>query len=75
LVLTFGLGVKTKADSIEIEWPSGQVERLSNISASQTVTIQEGKGVMGSRPYQTTKHYDRGAVRESHTASLSPENR
>jgi len=51
LVLTFGLGKEAKADSLEVQWPSGQVDKLSNISASQTVTIQEGKGVMASRPY------------------------
>jgi hypothetical protein len=51
LVLTFGLGTQSKADSLEVQWPSGQVDKLSNISASQTVTIQEGNGVMASRPY------------------------
>jgi len=51
IVLTFGLGKEAKADSLEVQWPSGQVDKLSNISASQTVTIQEGKGVMASRPY------------------------
>ena len=51
LVLTFGLGSESKADSLEVQWPSGQVDKLSNISAGQTVTIQEGKGVMATRPY------------------------
>jgi hypothetical protein len=51
LVLTFGLGAKTKADSVEVQWPSGQLDKLSNIAAGQTVTIQEGKGVVASRPY------------------------
>jgi len=51
LVLTFGLGTGSKADSVEVQWPSGQVDKLSNISAGQTVTIQESKGVMTSRPY------------------------
>jgi hypothetical protein len=51
LVLTFGLGAKTKADSVEIQWPSGQVDKLSNIDAGQTITVQEGKGVIGSRLY------------------------
>jgi enediyne biosynthesis protein E4 len=51
LVLTFGLGAQTKADSIEIQWPSGQVDKLSNIAAGQTVTVQEAKGVIASRPY------------------------
>ena len=51
LVLTFGLGMQSKADSLEVQWPSGQVDKLTNISAGQTVTIQEGKGVMASRLY------------------------
>jgi hypothetical protein len=51
LVLTFGLGAQTKADSVEIQWLSGQVDKLSNINAGQTVTVQEGKGVISNRPY------------------------
>jgi enediyne biosynthesis protein E4 len=51
LVLTFGLGPKTKADTVEIQWPSGQVDKLSTINAGQTVTIEEGKGVSSSRAY------------------------
>jgi len=51
LVLTFGLGSHTKADAIEIQWPSGQVDKLSNINAGQTVTVQEGKGITGNKPY------------------------
>ena len=51
LVLTFGLGERTKADTVEIQWPSGQIDKLANIAAGQTVTIQEGKGVIGSRAY------------------------
>ncbi|HZQ69146.1 MAG TPA: CRTAC1 family protein [Terriglobales bacterium] len=51
LVLTFGLGQQQKADSIEIQWPSGQTDKLTSINAGQTITVQEGKGVVGSRPY------------------------
>jgi hypothetical protein len=51
LVATFGLGQKAKADSIEIQWPSGQTEKLSNVNARQTVTVQEGKGIVSSRAY------------------------
>ncbi len=54
LVLTFGLGPQTKADSVEIQWPSGQVDKLSNVNAGQTVTIQEGKGIIVNRPYGKT---------------------
>ena len=51
LVLTFGLGALTKADSVEIQWPSGQVDKLSNLNAGQAVTIEEGKGVVANRLY------------------------
>ncbi|HZR59147.1 MAG TPA: CRTAC1 family protein [Terriglobales bacterium] len=51
LVLTFGLGDHAKADAIEIQWPSGQVDKLSNINAGQTITVEEGKGVISTRAY------------------------
>jgi enediyne biosynthesis protein E4 len=51
LVATFGLGLRTKADSIEIKWPSGQTDRLSNVNAGQTITVEEGKGIVSSRTY------------------------
>ena len=51
LVLTFGLGEHTKADAIEVRWPSGAVDKLSNVPASQTITVQEGKGIDASRVY------------------------
>jgi hypothetical protein len=51
LVATFGLGQKTKADSIEIDWPSGQSDKLANVSAGQTIAMQEGKGIAASRAY------------------------
>jgi hypothetical protein len=51
LVLTFGMGTKTKADTIEVDWPSGQVDKLSNVASGQTITIQEAKGQISSRAY------------------------
>jgi hypothetical protein len=57
LVLTFGLGAQTKADSVEIQWPSGQVDRLSNINAGETVTVQEGKGIVATRAYAAPHAY------------------
>jgi len=53
LVLTFGLGTQAKADSVEIQWPSGQLDKLSNVNAGQTITVQEGKGIVGARVYGT----------------------
>jgi len=53
LVLTFGLAMHERADSIEIRWPSGQVDKLANVAAGQTITVTEGKGITGSRKYGT----------------------
>jgi hypothetical protein len=55
LVLTFGLGQQTKADAVEIQWPSGQVDKLSNVNAGQTLTVQEGKGIVASRQHTLPK--------------------
>ncbi len=51
LVLTFGVAQHDKAESVEIHWPSGQVDHFSNVAAGQTITATEGKGVAASRPY------------------------
>ncbi len=51
LVATFGLGSATKADTVEVQWPSGQVDKLSNINAGQTITVEEGKGVATNQAY------------------------
>ena len=52
LILTFGLGSSNKADSIEVRWPSGAVDHLTNINADQIVTIREGSGAIASHPLQ-----------------------
>jgi len=52
-VLTFGLAQHGHAEAIEIRWPSGQVDKLTNVAAGQTVTIMEGKGITGSHKYGT----------------------
>jgi hypothetical protein len=52
LVLTFGLGNKTQADELIVTWPSGQVDRLSNVPAGETITIREGAGIVQRRNYK-----------------------
>jgi hypothetical protein len=51
LVLTFGLAQQDKADAVEIRWPSGQIDKLSNVAAGETVVVTEGKGITASRKY------------------------
>jgi hypothetical protein len=53
LVLTFGLARRDQADSVEIRWPSGQIDKLTAVAAGQTITVTEGKGVTASRKYGT----------------------
>jgi hypothetical protein len=52
LVLTFGLGQATRAESLEITWPSGQVDRVNNLDGDQTVIVEEGKGVTSIRKFR-----------------------
>jgi len=42
----FGLGTATKIDTIEIRWPSGLVERLTDLAADRFYNVLEGKGVV-----------------------------
>ncbi len=50
LVLTFGLGAHAQADSIEIHWPSGQTDRLTNVRADQIIRVKESSGVVAANP-------------------------
>jgi len=51
LVLTFGVGQQTKVDSVEIRWPSGQIDKLGATNAGQTITVTEGKGITSTRSF------------------------
>jgi hypothetical protein len=37
----FGLGAETSARSIEVRWPSGVVQRLTDVPADQVLTVTE----------------------------------
>jgi hypothetical protein len=50
LILTFGLGGHAQADAIEIRWPSGQSDHLTNVAADQVVTIKENQGAIAAKP-------------------------
>ena len=51
LVLTFGLGDKTTVTAARIEWPSGKTDQLANVAADQTITVEEGKGIVSTKPF------------------------
>ena len=50
----FGLGNANIIDSIRIEWPSGIIDKYTNIPVNQFVTAVEGVGLTPIRIYQNT---------------------
>jgi hypothetical protein len=46
LSLRFGLGSDTRVSALEIEWPSGARQRLTNIPADQIITVDETRGLV-----------------------------
>ena len=54
LPLTFGLGKPDpdKRISLEIDWPSGQKETISDIRPNQFITVKEGQGIVAAQPIQ-----------------------
>ena len=41
-ILTFGLGKAERAESVEVRWPSGRVDRLTNVPAGKVTKVVEG---------------------------------
>lgn len=54
LVLTFGLGDKMKVTSARVEWPSGKTDELKDVAADQTITVEEGKGIVSAKQFSKT---------------------
>jgi len=48
--LNFGLNRNDKVTRVEIEWPSGKVDRLTDLAANQLYVVKEGSGVSESKP-------------------------
>ena len=49
--LHVGLGTATKADVLDVRWPSGKSETLRDVPAGQIVTLEEGKGIVSRTPF------------------------
>lgn len=43
-IIHYGLGQNTQIDTLEIRWPSGQVDILTDIPADQEIRVIEGRG-------------------------------
>ncbi len=42
----FGLGKRAKIASLDIAWPSGQVDRLTDLPIDQIIAVKEGAGIV-----------------------------
>jgi len=47
--LHFGLGEREQADEIEVRWPSGRVDRLTDVPGRREITVREGQHPVGER--------------------------
>ena len=45
LAVTFGLGADARVAALEIEWPSGEKQRIANPPVNRKVLVTEGKGM------------------------------
>jgi len=52
LTLTFGMGKEAQAQEVEIVWPSGVHDRLKNLGANATYTIEEGGKILRAVPFR-----------------------
>jgi hypothetical protein len=52
LPLTFGLGKPDPRNEVRVEivWPSGHKDSISDVRPNQFITVQEGKGIVASQP-------------------------
>jgi hypothetical protein len=51
LRLHFGLEKRTKVDLIEVRWPGGNVDKVTNINANRILTIKEGQGLVSQKEF------------------------
>ena len=51
----FGLGTARKVNSLEIRWPSGQVDVLNDVPANQFIIVKEGAGLITPSPQSTKR--------------------
>ena len=51
----FGLGKAEKVETLEVRWPSGQVDRMKDIKPNQLVYVKEGEGIVRTVQFDRAK--------------------
>ncbi len=54
LRIHFGLGNATKIDKVEVHWPSGKSETLTNLAADHFYSVVEGQGIVAAEKARPT---------------------
>ena len=49
--LHFGLERRTKIDLVEVHWPSGVIDKVSNLAANKIIIVKEGKGLVEQKDF------------------------
>ena len=62
--IQFGLGKRAKIDSAEITWPSGQIEKLTNVPIDSIIAVKEGAGIV-SHPFPKVTLRAGGATKKA----------
>jgi hypothetical protein len=52
LPITVGLGSRTAIKAIEVTWPTGRKETVTGVRADESITIEEGKGLVAHTPFR-----------------------
>jgi enediyne biosynthesis protein E4 len=52
LPVTFGLGARTTAERLVVEWPSGVKDEVKNVNAGELYTITEGMGITAREKFK-----------------------
>lgn len=51
----FGLGTATKIESVEILWPSGKIDKMTNLAADKFYSVLEGQGLVAAERIRPAK--------------------
>ena len=56
LRLHFGLEKRAKIDLIEVRWPSGVVDKITNAGVNKILTVKEGQGLVEQKDFKSAAH-------------------
>ena len=55
----FGLGKATRAETVEVQWPSGQHQVFRNVEADKFYLVEEGRQEMGQQQLRAPAHHEK----------------